>query len=83
VFCYATLPQALPQFLSYALYRWENNIRAAAILGVVGAGGLGQMLVFHLALFQMQRVATVVAAIIMLVAVVDGLSVALRRAVTA
>lgn len=83
VFCYATLPQALPQFLSYALYRWENNIRAAAILGVVGAGGLGQMLVFHLALFQMQRVATVVAAIIVLVAVVDGLSVALRRAVTA
>lgn len=80
VFAYATLPQALPQFLSYALYRWENNIRAAAILGVVGAGGLGQMLMFHLSLFQMQRVATVVVAIIALVAVVDAISALLRRA---
>jgi phosphonate transport system permease protein len=82
VFAYATLPQALPQFLSYALYRWENNIRAAAILGVVGAGGLGQMLVFHLALFQMREVATVVIAIIGLVALVDASSVWLRRTAT-
>jgi phosphonate transport system permease protein len=82
VFAYATLPQALPQFLSYALYRWENNIRAAAILGVVGAGGLGQMLMFHLSLFQMQRVATIVIAIVALVAVVDGLSALLRRSLT-
>ena len=82
VFAYATLPQAAPQFLSYALYRWENNIRAAAILGVVGAGGLGQMLMFHLSLFQMQRVATIVVAIIVLVAVVDGLSALLRRSLT-
>ena len=80
VFAYATLPQALPQFVSYALYRWENNIRAAAVLGVVGAGGLGQMLVFHLSLFQMQRVATVVIAIVALVALIDGLSALLRRA---
>lgn len=80
VFAYATLPQAAPQFLSYALYRWENNIRAAAILGVVGAGGLGQMLLFHLSLFQMQRVATVVVAIIALVALVDAASALLRRA---
>eukprot|EP01038_Epipyxis_sp_PR26KG_P001737 gene1737-2462_t len=37
VFAYATLPQVLPQLMSYTLYRWENNIRAAAVLGVVGA----------------------------------------------
>jgi hypothetical protein len=55
VFLYATLPQVLPQLLSYTLYRWENNIRAAAVLGVVGAGGLGQMLAFHMGLFQMAR----------------------------
>ena len=78
-FLYATLPQALPQFASYALYRWENNIRAAAILGVVGAGGLGQMLLFSLSLFQMQRVATIVIAIIALVALVDAASALLRR----
>ncbi len=82
VFAYATLPQAAPQFVSYALYRWENNIRAAAILGVVGAGGLGQMLTFHLSLFQMQRVATIVVAIVALVAAVDAVSVFARRRLT-
>jgi phosphonate transport system permease protein len=81
-FFYATLPQTLPQMLSYTLYRWENNIRAAAILGVVGAGGLGQMLKYHLSLFQMQKAATVIAAMLLLVALVDGISFALRRALT-
>lgn len=80
VFLYATLPQVLPQLLSYALYRWENNIRAAAVLGVVGAGGLGQMLAFHLGLFQMAETASVLAAMIVLVALVDGASYAARRA---
>lgn len=79
VFLYATLPQVLPQFISYALYRWENNIRAAAILGVVGAGGLGQMLAFHMGLFQMGKTATVLAAMVGLVALVDGLSYLTRR----
>ena len=81
-FLYATLPQALPQMLSYALYRWENNIRAAAVLGVVGAGGLGQMLKYHLSLFQMPSAATVVIAMLVLVALVDAASYALRRALT-
>ena len=81
-FLYATLPQTLPQMLSYTLYRWENNIRAAAVLGVVGAGGLGQMLKYHLSLFQMESAATVVLAMLVLVAAVDAASFALRRAVT-
>ncbi|TXF97136.1 phosphonate ABC transporter, permease protein PhnE [Massilia arenae] len=81
-FLYATLPQALPQMLSYTLYRWENNIRAAAVLGVVGAGGLGQMLKYHLSLFQMPSAATVVIAMLVLVALVDAASYALRRALT-
>jgi phosphonate transport system permease protein len=81
-FFYATLPQTLPQMLSYTLYRWENNIRAAAVLGVVGAGGLGQMLKYHLSLFQMQSAATVVLAMLLLVALVDAVSFALRRSLT-
>jgi len=81
-FFYATLPQTLPQMLSYTLYRWENNIRAAAVLGVVGAGGLGQMLKYHLSLFQMQSAATVVIAMLLLVAMVDAVSFALRRSLT-
>ena len=82
VFLYATLPQVLPQLLSYTLYRWENNIRAAAILGVVGAGGLGQMLAFHLGLFQMPETGSVLAAMIVLVALVDIASYAARRAMS-
>lgn len=82
VFFYATLPQVLPQLISYSLYRWENNIRAAAILGVVGAGGLGQLLSFHMSLFQMPKTATVLCAMLLLVAVVDALSYAIRRALT-
>ncbi len=81
-FFYATLPQALPQMLSYTLYRWENNIRAAAILGVVGAGGLGQMLKYHLSLFQMQQAATVILVMFVLVAAVDAASFLLRRTMT-
>lgn len=82
VFVYATLPQVLPQLMSYMLYRWENNIRAAAVLGVVGAGGLGQLLSFHMGLFQMNKTATVLAAMLLMVALVDAASHASRRLLT-
>jgi phosphonate transport system permease protein len=80
IFCYATLPQVLPQLVSYSLYRWENNIRAAAVLGIVGAGGLGQLLAFHMGLFHMGKTATILGAMLLLVALVDALSYAARRA---
>ena len=79
VFAFATLPQAAPQLLSYTLYRWENNIRAATVLGVVGAGGLGQMLSLHLSLFQMRETCTVLLAMLALVMLVDACSYAARR----
>jgi len=79
VLLYATLPQVLPQLLSYSLYRWENNIRAAAVLGVVGAGGLGQMLAFHLGLFQMAETGAVLLAMMVLVGMVDAASYVARR----
>jgi len=82
VFFYATLPQVLPQLMSYALYRWENNIRAAAVMGVVGAGGLGQLLYFHMGLFHMGKTATVLAAMLLLVAAVDAASYGARRWLT-
>ena len=82
VFFYATLPTILPQVMSYTLYRWENNIRAAAILGVVGAGGLGQLLAFHLSLFQMHKTASVLLGMIGMVACVDALSQQLRKRLT-
>lgn len=82
VFLYAGLPQLLPQLLSYAMYRWENNIRAAAVLGVVGAGGLGQLLAFHLGLFHMAETGAVLASMLLLVLLVDGGSYMGRRILT-
>ncbi len=79
IFLYATLPQILPQLLSYTLYRWENNIRAAAVLGVVGGGGLGQMLAFHMGLFHMRETSSILIAMILLVALVDFASYVSRR----
>ncbi|MFZ5557980.1 MAG: phosphonate ABC transporter, permease protein PhnE [Pseudomonadota bacterium] len=81
-FCYGTVPTVLPQLVSYTLYRWENNIRMAAVLGLVGAGGLGQMLYVSLSLFQQSAAATVIIAMLLLVAAVDGASAWLRRRLT-
>jgi phosphonate transport system permease protein len=82
VFWYATFVQVLPQLMSYTLYRWENNIRAAAVLGVVGAGGLGQMLAFHMGLFQMAETSSVLVAMLALVALVDAASHLARHAMS-
>ncbi|OHC29878.1 MAG: phosphonate ABC transporter, permease protein PhnE [Pseudomonadales bacterium RIFCSPLOWO2_12_59_9] len=70
-FCYGTLPGVWPQLLAYALYRWENNIRMASVLGFVGAGGLGQMLYISLSLFQQAQAASVILAMLLLVLLVD------------
>uniref|UniRef100_UPI003F4909AD phosphonate ABC transporter, permease protein PhnE n=1 Tax=Cupriavidus yeoncheonensis TaxID=1462994 RepID=UPI003F4909AD len=78
VFVYGTLPCVWPQFLAYILYRWETNIRMAAILGFVGAGGLGQMLYFELSLFHMPQACTVIIAMLVLAAVVDTASAIMR-----
>lgn len=75
---YGVLPQAAPQFLSYALYRWEVNIRAAAIMGLVGAGGLGQRIHVAISLFLEQELLTLILAIYLIVTLVDALSAYLR-----
>lgn len=73
-FFYGTLPNLWPQLLAYTLYRWENNIRMASVLGFVGAGGLGQMLYISLSLFQEAQASTVIIAMLLLVLAVDALS---------
>ena len=78
-FLYGTMPNVVPQLVAYSLYRWEINIRMAAILGFVGAGGLGQMLYVSLNLFQQPQAMTVIIAMLVLVAVVDGASAWLRQ----
>ena len=79
-FCYGTLPGAAPQLVAYTLYRWEMNIRMAAILGFVGAGGLGQLLYFKLSLFHYAEACTVIIAMLLLSIAVDQASAWVRRA---
>ncbi len=78
---YGVLPQALPAFVSYTLYRWECAIRASAILGFVGAGGLGQQLELSMRMFDFHEVLTLLAILWILVASVDAVSGVVRRAV--
>jgi phosphonate transport system permease protein len=78
ILIYGVLPQALPQFVSYALYRWEVNIRVAAMMGFVGAGGLGQRIHVAISLFHEHQLLTLILAIYVIVTLVDALSAYLR-----
>ncbi len=78
VVLYGLLPQALPHVVSYTLYRWECAIRASAVLGFVGAGGLGQQVELSMRMFQFDEVLTLLAALFLLVAAVDVISARLR-----
>ncbi|MBI4491440.1 MAG: phosphonate ABC transporter, permease protein PhnE [Chloroflexi bacterium] len=71
VVLFARLPLALPVLLSYTLFRWECNMRAATVLGFVGAGGLGTQLAISMKLFRYNEVLTLVVAILLLVTLVD------------
>ncbi len=74
----AVLPQARPGLLSLLLYQLECNVRSATVLGIVGAGGLGQAIELSLRLFDYPRLGTLVAAVLVLVLGVDALSRQLR-----
>ncbi|MFQ5830063.1 MAG: phosphonate ABC transporter, permease protein PhnE [Candidatus Methylomirabilia bacterium] len=78
---YGLLPQALPTVISYTLYRWECAIRASAILGFVGAGGLGQQIMLSMRMFQFNEVVTLLGILFLMVAAVDLVSGRLRAAV--
>jgi phosphonate transport system permease protein len=67
-------PQAMPSLLAYTLYAFECNVRAAAVLGLVGAGGLGQEIGLSLRLFEYGQVTTLLAATMALVLATDALS---------
>ena len=73
------LPETLPQTASALLYVWEFNIRASTVLGLVGAGGLGQELKNAVDLLDFARVLAILIIIVALVLAVDRLSAALRR----
>jgi phosphonate transport system permease protein len=78
ILSFAVLPQILPDLISFTLYRLETNIRAASVLGLIGAGGIGYLMNTSFRTFQYQEAAAIVLILITLVMLVDYLSSRLR-----
>ena len=76
---YGVMPQALPQFLTYLLYRWEVVIRTTIVVGFVAAGGLGREFRLSMSFFQYDEVTLLLACYLILVLGVDLVSAWLRR----
>lgn len=76
---FGIVPQVLPLWSSYALYRLETNVRSATVLGIVGAGGIGQVLFESIRSFQYGPTAAIIIIIVVTVSLVDILSQQIRK----
>jgi len=76
---YAMLPQAVPDFIGSLLYILDHNLRAASILGLVGAGGIGYDMVMSMRLFNYERIGMIALSIYALVTLLDRLSDVFRQ----
>jgi phosphonate transport system permease protein len=76
---YGVIPQVLPMWISYALYRFESNVRSATILGIVGAGGIGLPLYESIRSFAYPQAAAVLIIVIATVVILDMISAQIRR----
>jgi phosphonate transport system permease protein len=79
---YAVIPQIVPQFIAFTIYRWDINVRMSTVIGFVGGGGIGFLLQQYINLLLWQRVATAVWAITLVVAAMDYLSAKVREKIT-
>ncbi|MBC8050775.1 MAG: phosphonate ABC transporter, permease protein PhnE [Chitinophagales bacterium] len=79
VITYALLPDVLPALASILLYMWEFNVRASTVLGIVGAGGVGQELKNSIDLLAFDRVFTIILIVLVMVTSIDTFSAWLRR----
>jgi phosphonate transport system permease protein len=75
---WGVIPQVAPLWTSYALYRFESNARSATVLGLIGAGGIGQLLFDSLNGFKYDETAMIVIVIVVAVSLIDLLSQAMR-----
>jgi phosphonate transport system permease protein len=75
----SVLPQVMPNYVAYSLYTFELNIRASTVIGIVGAGGIGNVLNTQLKFFNYENVSVVIIALVVFVLVIEFLSIALRR----
>lgn len=80
---YGLLPTVMPGLASTLLYIWEFNIRSSTVLGLVGAGGVGQQLKNAIDLLDFKSVMTIIAVILVMVAICDAISALIRRRLVA
>lgn len=76
---YGVLPQVLPLWISFTLYRFEANVRSASVVGMVGAGGIGMVLWEVIRGFEYAQTAAVLLMLVVAVSLIDVLSAQLRR----
>jgi phosphonate transport system permease protein len=76
---FAVVPQALPAFMAYLFYTFEVCVRASAILGLVGAGGIGHVLNTALAMYQYTHVASIILFTLIIVIIIDTISTRIRE----
>jgi phosphonate transport system permease protein len=81
VIMFAVVPQFIPQFLSFTLYRWDINVRMATIIGIVGGGGIGLFLAETINKLQWNQAATGLWVIALVVIAIDWISSKIRAAV--
>lgn len=79
---WAVFPQVAPNYLSYCFYVFELNIRASVVIGIVGGGGIGQLLYTQLSRFSYSNISAIVVGLFLVVFVLDRLSRVVRRRLT-
>lgn len=78
---YGVIPQVLPLWISFSLYRLESNVRSATVLGIIGAGGIGQVLFESIRAFYYPQASAILIIVVVTVTVMDLISQKLRRLV--
>ncbi|MDR7522198.1 MAG: phosphonate ABC transporter, permease protein PhnE [Armatimonadota bacterium] len=78
---YAVVPQIVPPFIAFTIYRWDINVRMSTVIGFVGGGGIGFLLMQYINLLQWKQAATAVWAITVVVAAMDYFSAVVREKV--
>jgi len=78
---YAVIPQIIPPYISYTMYRWDINVRMSTIIGFVGGGGIGFLLQQNINLLNYRAASTQMIAIAIVVSIMDYISSQLRERV--
>ena len=79
---YAVMPQIMPRLVGLGIYQLDSNLRASAVVGIVGAGGIGFYIQTYVRSFQYDKAASVTIAVVVMVIAIEAINVALRRRFT-